>query len=489
MKTLKTIKTYLLVSAVTAVIVFAGCAIPGVPTEEVNVAYDLMEMRAMIPVIEAGLMVVVPDDSMGSSRFGIKTYTDPGGLEPFEIYGTPDPGSTVRHPSGDAYIEDFYGTAGNRAYLELTPYEDVVPALYRVDLYIYPTLSATVNYVHEAYLVIANPEDGIEAPWALVDALGDPAPLNYLVNETAYFDGRIQTTNVAWSRYSDDNNEYYAIPSLGSRAPDDFNNSVYEFPADPSTAEPMKAAAGAGQYSAKSVSTIADQGTTVTEYYTDSDPELDGNYEIFSVSYVERNDEVSLNGKETLTILEETVRRYYQDVSGNKTVRARTVAEMDYAGRPSSKTIVTEAVDITDDGANPITFDSVITAHEEQSGDELYVITIDLDETGAGTNVFTGTMVNEMAGRQPVTYEIALDASTGLTVDAVGDKKTKGNFNEFSRKDFKEFIFDLSSGGTFTGKVKGGAIQGIYKQLTTEMDVYLSLAVLLGVNDNKTAFK
>jgi hypothetical protein len=480
MKTMKTIKTYILVTAIAAVIVLAGCDTGDLPTDEISISYDLMEMRAMIPVIEAGLMVAIPDDSMGTTGFSIKTYTDPVN-EPFEIYGSPVLGSTVRYPSGDAFIEDFYGTAGNRAYLELAPYEDT--DLYRVDLFIYPTLSTTVDYVHEAYLVIANPEDGVEVPWALVDADGLDAPLNYLVNETVYFDGRTQTTNVEWSRYSDGLDQYYEIPAIGSRVPDDFDNALYDFPADPDSADPGKAAAGAGLYSAKSVSTIPDQGTTATEYYTDSDPEADGNYEIFSVSYVDRNDEITLK-KKALTITEQTVRRYYQDVNGNKTVRARTEAGMDYDGL-SSSTIVTESVEITDNGTNPITLDSVISAFK--ADDELYVITIDLDETGVGTNVFSGTMVNEMADRQPVTYEITLSTTSGLTVRAAGDRKTQGNFDNFSRNEFKDMVFDLSNGGNFKGKMNGGAIQGIYTQLTEEADVYLSLAILLGVSDSQTA--
>ena len=476
-------KTYLLLSALTAVIVLSGCEI-GLPGEEINISYDLMEMRAMIPVIEAGLMVTVPEDSTTTSGFGIKTYSSPTGADPIEYYnGAPDPTGTVRYPYvEDTYIENFYGTAGNLAYFELTEHTGNA-TLFRVDLYIYPTLSTTVHYVHEAYLVIKAPGVG-DTQWALVDDSGDDDPLNYLVNETVYFDGRIQTTDVEWTRYVDDlPQQYYPIPTAGNRVPDDFDDVLYDFPADPDSAEPVKATAGAGEYSAKSVSTIDDQGIAVTEYYTDSYSDITESYEIFSVSYVERDDDISLKGN-TLTITENTVRRYYQDTSGNKSVRAKTEASMAYEDL-SSSTTVTEAVDITDDGVSPITLDSVITAYK--SDEELYIITIDLAETGVGTNTFAGTMVNDMTGREPVTYEISLSTSSGLTVRAAGNRKTQGNFDNFSRKEFKDMVFDLTNGGNFKGKMKGGAIQGIYKQLTEEVDVYLSLAALLGVGDNKTA--
>lgn len=485
-------KRYLLVAFLAGAIILAGCQ-NNVPVGTLPVSGDLMQMQAMIPVIEAGLLVVVPNSTVSGSMFTIKTYTpsegDPG--TPVDTYdgggGDAEAGETVRFPYQDgSYIKDFYGVAGNEAYLELTPYEGNTD-LYRVDLYIYPTLSTTVDYVHEAYLVIADPVAAGSTPWALVDAAGDPAPLNYLVNETVYFDGRIQSTIVEWNRYSDGpgGERYYAIPDVANRVPDDFDDDVYLFPADPDAAEPVRVAAGEGVYSARTVSEIADEGVTVTEYYTDV-AGAEGT-EIFSASYVDQYREIRLRGKR-LTIADKTVRRYYQDVDGNKTVRSRTLSDADYGGIVSSSKVLTEAVDIAKADSGAIVFGSLIEAYDAETEELLYTITTSITETGNGTNNFAGTMVSTIVGRGSTAYEVTLNTALGLVVSAAGDGGTGGTFDGFDRTKFADFTFNLSN-GDFTGSFRGGRLQGEYTQLEEQLDVYLSPSLVFGTNGDRIAFR
>ncbi|MBT3275184.1 MAG: hypothetical protein HN368_18665 [Spirochaetales bacterium] len=464
---------FALISALAILVILGGCELFDSSAElNQSVLSDLDEMRAMIPVIEAGLMIATPEEeSVAAAAFGTMTYT-PGLTDPDTpdlTYGTAT--GTVRYPTVDGtYLEDFYGTAGNDAYLTLTPYGTTT--LYTVDLYIYPTLSTTVNYVHEQYLV-----EGSDGTWALSDALGNPDPLNYLVNETVYFDGRVQNTVVQWSRYSDGNNEFYDIPA--DPVPDDFDDAAYDYV----IAEPAKMAAGTGEYSARVVSTIVDEDVTVTEYYTDSDPEGDGLFEKFSISYVETND---VDGD--LSRAEETVRRYYQnDVTGEKTVRSRTEAVINY-GTYTSSIVITESVDIAKDANDAVTFSSVLRA-VNTADKELYKVTTSLQETGAGTNIFEGTMTYDIEGTKKATYKISLNSATGIEITATGGKKTKGKFKGMNRKNFEEFSFELTNGGKFNGKIKNGRMKGKYKKGNQEVDVYLSLSTIFGTDGYNTSIK
>jgi hypothetical protein len=476
---MKRFNGFVLIPVLLVLILFAGCELFNTSSElNESVISDLEEMRAMIPAIEAGLMVTVPEaEGLETAGFGVMTYTPPTGEAdptPDGYYegGTPDAEGAVRYPYTDgAFIEDLYGTAGNSAYLTLTPYDDTT--LYTVDLYIYPTLSTEVNYIHEQYLV-----EGTDGTWALRASDGTASTLNYLVNETVYFDGRVQVNVVEWSRYSDGLDEYYPIPA--SPVPDDYESSVYDYPADPDV-EPAKAAAGTGQYSAKIVSTIEDQGTEITEYYTDSDTDQDGLFEKFTISYVERNDVDGLLGTE-----EKTVRRSYVDEeTGEKTVRARTASTITYGSFAARSSVVTEAVDIAENVNGAVTFSST-TAATDTEGNSLYEITVALTETGAGTNEFSGT-VDYTTNGKTYSYDLTLDGDTGLEISARGRRKTNGGFNGMSRQEYGEFSFLLTNGGTFTGSIKGGVAKGWYKKMSEEYEVYLSRAAVMGRSNGRAS--
>ena len=106
-------------------------------------------------------MVATPvDATVGASSFRTMTYWSPTAQAP-DLYYTdssaaPDANGVVRYPyAAGTYLDDFYGTAGNKAYFTLTPH-GTNASLYVVDLYIYPTLSTVVDYVHEQYLVVGD---------------------------------------------------------------------------------------------------------------------------------------------------------------------------------------------------------------------------------------------------------------------------------------------------------------------------------------------
>ena len=478
--------TRVLFLVLVSTLIIAGCDMFGDRTElSPRVMADLQELRAMIPAIEAGLMVATPvEETAGASSFRTMTYSSPTAQAPDLYYSdaaaVPDANGVVRYPyAANTYLDDFYGTVGNQAYLTLTPHATNA-ALYVVDLYIYPTLSTVVDYVHEQYLVV-----GSSASWALVDGTGAAAPLNYLVNETVHFDGTVQVNDVQWTRYSDGAEKYYPIPADGSRVPNDFSDAAYTYPSDPAGFEPAKADAGTGQYSAKVVSTIADRGLTVVEYYTDSDPEEDGLFEVFAVSYVERTD-----SSQELTVLEKTVRRYYQnDASGVKKIRSRTEADVDYAGLFASSSVVTEAADISVNAAGAIIFESTINASDADTGDYLYSIRITLTESGPGTNQFVGTMISDAGAAGTETYSLALSGATGLEVSGTGNISTDGTFSGMNRKVFSDFVVELAQGGEFKGKIKKGVINGLYKRLGDEVDVYVSLTAVLGISGSQVSVR
>ncbi len=474
-----------LIPVLALTMVLAGCNIFGDRTElSPRAIADLEELRAMIPAIEAALMVATPVEAVaGTTNFRTMTYTPAADAPPTpdECYNddaaAPDINRTVRYPyAAGTFIDNFYGTAGNKAYFTLRPHA-TSPDLYVMDLYIYPTLSTTLNYVHEQYLVA-----GDSAGWALVDAGGAASPLNYLVNETVYFVRTVQVNDVQWTRYSDSFDESYDIPAVGDRVPDNFSALAYDYPSDPNTMEPAKAAGVTGRYSAKIVSTIADRGITVVEYYTDSD--LNGSKEAFAVSYVNRNDTTKY-----LSIAEKTVRRYYENDEDGKTIRSRTEAAVDYGTLFSSSSVVTDWTAITTSATGAIVLESVIEGTEAGTGTVMYTISTTLTESGQGTNVFTGTLISDAGAAGTVTYDLALSATTGLQVSGTGGLSTDGTFAGMNRRQFEDFVVELRNGGVFTGRISKKEIKGLYKRLSKEVDVYVSLTAVLGVSGAQSSMR
>lgn len=463
-----------------AVVLLSGCDPITGGTEDplgTETLEDLDYLRGMIPALQAGLALAVPAQDTSASSFSPKTFSPDYVTDPVaDSMDTPanffaggeatGVGDEKRYPASGTYMEDYYGTTGNQAEIFIKSFSGGSGVtLYLIDLYIYPTLSVEVDYVHEQYLVTGS-------SWMLVNTNGDLSPTYYLVNETVYTDRRVENHVVHWTRYSATPEQTYVASEL--QVPDDPADAAYDYPSlGPDSAEPTRQAASGTDYSAKVVSSIASSGVTVTEYYTESAGTA------YAASYVEKS---FTDGD--FTNDEQTVRRYSDDFSGTKIVRARTSSSASF-NTTSTETTITEKIDVTESGG-VTTYSSETTATDANDGTTRFSITMTLTESGAGTNVYSGDMVYTPGTGSQVTYTVDLD-STGLAVEGTAGGQA---WFPIERDEFKELIVELDNGGTFTGKMNGGVINGLYRTLSGEdVEVNAALGYIMAIGEDSQALQ
>jgi hypothetical protein len=459
--------TVLLAIALTGCSLFSPRA-----ASQTEIGEELAELQAMIPMIEAGLAVATAQDvrlatasTTGRASIeavnadGVWPDTDPTPRDVFLGTGfstTPTVESGwVRYPYDGTYIGNFYGAEGNDAEFYVKPYgttDASAATIFQVKLYIHPTFSTTVDYVLEEYLV-----DAALTSWALVDTGGSPAPLYYITNRTVYFDGTIEEHEVVSNSVSSPGTYYDTL--FDATADDDpsATNTSYDYPSDPLTVSPTTI--GSGQYSAKVVSTIRDQGITVVEYYTEVSDGA-GGITKSAVSYVLRD-----YRKGRFEVDAETVRRYIEYADGTKAVRARTQSVTTFGGESTDEATITEVVDVAENASGLLTFDSTTTAVAGNA--PLYSTVVELTETAVDSGAYSGTSSYTTVTGSAYEYTMTLeDTASGGTM-TVGGSETSVYF-PVSRRDAKEIVAELLNGGTFTGKLKNSELKGIYKALGSD---------------------
>ena len=488
-RTMRTISVIAVLLAVT----LTGCSLftPRAATPA-QIGEELAELQAMIPMIEAGLAVATAQDvrlatASTAGRASIEAVnadavwpdTDPTARDVFKGTGlsatAPTPVSGwVQYPYDGSLLASFYGTEGNDAEFFVKPYGTTdadAASIFQVKLYIYPTFSTTVDYVLEEYLVGAT-----DAAWALVDTTGTADPLYYITNRTVYFDGTIEEHEVVTNSYAPGGVYYDTLYDATADGDPSATNTSYDFPSDPLAVSP--ATIGSGQYSAKVVSTIADQGITVVEYYTEVSDGAGGIIKS-AVSYVSK-DYSSGRFDENA----ETVRRYIEYADGTKAVRARTQSVTAFGNVSTNEKTITELVDIAENSAGLLTFDSTTTAVAGTT--TLYSTVVALTETGVDSGAFTGTSTYTNVTGSTQDYTVTLDDVESGGTMSVGGSETSVYY-PVSRRDAKDFVAELLNGGTFTGKLKGSVLSGLYKALGSDdwTSVEAALSFIYAITGNE----
>ena len=443
-----------LLTLIPMALVLSGCNFIGRPvaTDE-QIGEELEELQALIPVLEAGLAVAASgEDSRAESatyagRASVKTInagvlwpaTDP---DAYDIYGggTADAEGWVRYPYADGeYLTTFYGSAGTSAEFFVKPYDNDLPAsadIWRVKLYIYPTLSTTVDYVLEEYLVVDVDVDTARAQnWLLVDETGVEDPTYYLNNRTVYIDGSVQEHEVVWNSAVDAT--YYDLLFEDAAGSDylDAESTVYDFPTSISAAAPAAViagsiASGTPNYSVQVVSTIADTGVSVVEFYTEIT--IDTELVKSAVSYVTKR-YVSGLFEESAT----TVRRYIEYADGTKIVRASTTSVSSFGSLSISPRTITEEVDIAINSSNLYEFDSTTTSKSGTTTN--YTTVVELTQSTDAIGSYTGTSTQTTVTGMDI-YSITLTDPSNLNEDA-GEMSISGTDTSItypvSRKEFR----------------------------------------------------
>ncbi len=413
---------------------------------------DAKEIQSLIPGIEAALSVYKNSSTAKTFWPGVETsnITTANAGTPAELYSNnlASDGTYARYPQ-NGYMEDYYGTEGNEAYIELRKAADGWGD-YIVTLYIYPVLSTSVHYTVEQYRVKSD-------SWDMVDSSGNADPTAYEVNKTFYFDGRQETRTVLWTRYVDDK----VISASNFAFQDDPENLsiTTEFTKDDiPTYSTVAATDGDDQFSSITESSIpATQesgyvSTWAKEFYS----ELSDGYH-YSDSYI--FDDLSLLGANFPT---RTIRVYKENATtGDKQIRSKTAGKFSWFN-VSWETTTTEKIDITntDSGVN---YSSTVI--KKQDGEIQTKTTISLKETAKDSNAFEGTQTVEYYSNGSVsstkTYTIKLDKD-GLTI-------TDSDGNEVASSDNTTFSgllnIILGNGGRFSGWLTGGGIlRGTYSR-------------------------
>ena len=178
--------------------------------------------------------------------------------------------AVYRYPAGAAYEEDFYDELGNRAYMELRESTDGWGA-YQVSLFIYPTLSTSVRYNLEQYRVPADTWDTI-----VNKTTGASDPTAFENYKAYYFDNRIETRSVVWTRWvPNSDGSYSTYPADSFTLPTDFSDSVYTYPASVAAEEPTKTTVAdtADDYASHTTYTIQFPSSYCTSDDEDDDDE------------------------------------------------------------------------------------------------------------------------------------------------------------------------------------------------------------------------
>ncbi|MBN1697331.1 MAG: hypothetical protein JW881_07440 [Spirochaetales bacterium] len=431
-RTMRIIKSQIII--VFAILGFISCTLNGPDlTEALD---DARTLQDMIPAFTGTLTVC---DAESKGRTFDPSYSDdaPDG-SPQNYWDLYNNGSVAICPSS-GYFNDFYGETGTQAKLELTPDGE---GFYHVKLLLFPALSLSVFYELEEYRVAAG-------SWIIVDDLGEEQPLAYDKLETVYFDRRKEERTIVRNTVSDD-----LTYDVGSGSvfimPEDFSDPAFDFPDE--ITEPQTVIASGEDYSCWVESEIPPVflffrlASDITEFYVEHDGSK------YSKSYEVTN----LEGICKVYRTAETVRLWNEDPAGNKAVKAKMKCTLGLYNLFDVE--VTEEINISAADGEAKTFSGTWYTVSTKFKSAPFVQSIDVAETGEGTNQFEGTL-SASRGFRDVTYEVVLDIY-GLRI-----KRGHHQFCFCSKEDFRnanKIEIKFEKGGVFKGHKCGDTFDGEY---------------------------
>lgn len=444
-----------------------------------------------IPAIEASLSVMKVENTSTSlaKPSVLKTigpWNDPTlPATPELLYTTYyDAGTGYARYPASGYLQDFYDVEGNLAFLEMRAVTDGWGD-YQVSLYVIPSLSPSVNYTLEKYRVYGVDTGEFTAWSCLVGLSGACDPIAFEELATSYFDGRMESRTMTWSRYVDD--KVYAASYFDM--PTDFADAAYTYSATPT--EPSKLDATSGEYASKTTFTIpAEAGcvtpstevcpvypsskycstTSGTEFYDQlnhSGGGLDRYSKAYSTEVFQMQDGTSSTAN--------TVRIYSIDPNSVKNIRGKTVTTYGWKGK-SWNTTTTEVIRIHDDDGDSLanyvsTVDTVPAenyVYWKAHPTDAVKVEMVLEETAINSNTFAGTMtVTRTTGIR--TYNIQINPTQGLVLlpndpgTPVAEITFPTTLVEHSGAPTETRNITLTmSGGTFVGTIRGGIVSGTF---------------------------
>lgn len=428
----------------------ASCGI----VEDINLRQDVvdaaMELKDVIPGIQAGLALAVPDDpiSRALTPSDIVPSDWPHGTDtPAEVYATEGGVSpaTIRLPASGYYSM----TNGNEVYLTLTPETALGTTYYRVILYTYPAVDLAVAYTVEEYIVnSAGTEDW---PWANLDL--DKNTNSWISLETIYTDGTKGTRTVVWNSITADPVSYYSAFTAPDPVPGtttSFDGYRYE---DKDTA-PTEVSTGM-LYSSHVTEDAKGKGTKISaiQYYTESDTVYSG----LTYLLVDYN-------RKSLTDVNVVTRMVEDTTADTKTIRSvgeigtsqYYIAKVDISLDTGGKIVYTSSHEV---------YDTILPRAVDANANS--GTAIDLTEDSAGAGTFTGTL-ETARGTSKTVRDITITRGKNFRFEVkfkYKEKKSRALADEFeialTRQDLSNLIIDVPTvNGTFAGYYEGGSLFG-----------------------------
>jgi len=426
-----------------------------------------------------------PNDIEASSvRFTIGSWNTPSDFPttPQALFDDPDfqiNHNTARYPAS-GYIEDFYGVEGYRAYIEIEESDDGW-GVYRVNLYVYQTLSTSIEYTLEQYRVPAD-------DWtSLIDrTTGVYNPIAFENIETKYFDNSTETRTLQWNRYVDGNvyvTSYFDMPA-------DFDDAAYDY--SDTVVTPTTQAAVGNEY--------ASHQTIVTDnpnHNCDSDPngfcvefegvefydevtDADGDINSYSKSIIHAD---AQDGATRSTAINGVI-IYRIDGNGDKTTRSKS--EMHHVKNSLTRDReITEEIIVDDSDADGLknyqsTSTTITLADHINDRNDSFTTSqtvLNVEETSTDDSNYSGTMTTTIDG-SVTTWDATLDFERGLRLTK---KRTSSNvvlaeitegepdiqcefgtLDHFSDQESEPTCAVALDNGTFVGSILNGYIEGIF---------------------------
>ncbi len=126
---------------------------------------------------------------------------------------------------------------------------------------------------------------------------------------------------------------------------------------------------------------------------------------------------------------------------------------------------MTESVDISTDESTGLVEYSSTTNATDENGATRYSTSVVLTETAAGSNAYAGSSTHTPASGTAQSYTVTLADPTDTSATSamtVGGEDTTAYF-PVTRREAKNIIVELRNGGTFTGRMKGRILSGLYR--------------------------
>ncbi len=452
---------------------------------------DSKTLQGMIPALEASQSLAVVS-SPASEADGEPTTAETIGVwsaadlpaTPDAMYAAFDTGDGYARFPADGYLEDYYGTQGQLAYLELRETSDGWGE-YQASLYVLPTFSTTIWRSLELYRLNGTTWD------SLVEG---PSGQLFENLRTDNFDGSQENRDLIWARNWVDAAGSQVFVTSYFDIPEDFSDDAFDYPdavTSPTTTAVSLLDGDSYASHTEGETSFADtenRSEDIIEFYNQLPDPINGGHLKYSKMFKEFAAVEEQWGSNA-----ESVRISYEEGDGTTVVRSKRIWTYTKNGTVErDRPYETEETEITvlPDGSTEYFRETRTYRKENHSGQAYQSRTeLELTETAPDSDEHVGEMRYYEKKKLQGVYDATLDPSRGLRLQS-RDGKAIASFDVGSVIHFSDspqsptiHVIDMDHGGTFVGGLSGGKLVGTYTDIfgrTSDLSVSLTSVVVDG---------